>query len=68
MTRIIPIRSEKYYENFFKIKKIVNRPVKFPVDAKEMAEMNERLAKNEQEFRSKSAESSMAVRRFLYNA
>lgn len=68
MTRIIPIRTEKYYENFFKTRKIVNRPVKVPVDTKKMAEMNERLGKNEKEFRSKSAESSMAVRRFFYNA
>ena len=67
MTKVLPIRNEKAIEKLFKSKKIVKNARKVPVDIKEMIKMNERLAKTEQEFRSKSAQSSMAVRRFFYN-
>ena len=61
------ISTEKTVENFFRSKFVVKNVKKVPVDVEEMIEMNKRLAKTKQEFRSGSAQSLMAVRKFFYN-
>ena len=68
MTKVLPITNKKSIKNFFRSKSVVKNARKVPVDIKEMIQMNEKLAKTEQEFRSKSAQSLMAVCKFFYNA